>query len=157
MTGTLNNSTPDRDQGPKYGARIRTVTASATLTNADDGKTIVINAAAGLTLTLPTSTGTGWKARFMVKTTVTSNSVIIKVANATDELTGNVLVAADGGATVVGWEAADNDDTITLNGSTTGGIFGDCLEIEDLESGRFLVRAVLSGTGTEATPFSATV
>lgn len=134
------------------------VTASATLSNKRHGDGgVVVNAAAGCTLTLPAASGSGVKFDIVIGTTVTSNSVILQVANSTDVMTGNVVAAADGGSTVNGWEAGAADDTITLNGTTTGGVKGDYITIRDIASGVWNVRMVGSATGTEATPFSSAV
>ncbi|MDX0250289.1 hypothetical protein GOC31_16395 [Sinorhizobium meliloti] len=121
------------------------------------GATVVVDRAAGSTVTLPAATGSGAKFKLVVKTTITSNSLIVKVANATDVLTGSALFGQDAADTAVLFETAATDDTITLNGSTTGGIKGDIIELEDLASGLWGVTVRGSATGTEATPFSATV
>ncbi len=133
------------------------VTATATLNRSYVGAPIVVNAAAGLTLTLPASAGTGDEYDITIGTTVTSNNVIVKVANATDVMRGSALVAADGGDTVVAFETASTSDTITMNGTTTGGIVGDRIRLTDYSTGFWHVQVIASGTGTEATPFSATV
>lgn len=119
--------------------------------------TITANRAAGTTFTLPASDGKGSYFRIIVGTTITSNSLIVKVANSTDVMTGVAINAADGGDTAVAFETAATSDTITLNGSTTGGIKGDIIECEDVSAGLWSVKVVGSATGTEATPFSATV
>jgi len=119
--------------------------------------TVVANRAAGITMTLPAATGTGAKYKIVVGTTVTSNSLKVQVANATDVMTGTALFGQDAADTAVLFETAATDDTITLNGSTTGGIKGDIIELEDLASGLWGVTVRGSATGTEATPFSATV
>lgn len=121
------------------------------------GKVISLNRAAGVTVTLPAATGTGNEYTFFVATTVTSNNDIIKVANSTDIFAGTAWVAQDAGDTVVAFETAADSDTITMNGSTKEGIKGDKVVIVDVASGIFSVQAFLSGTSTEATPFSATV
>lgn len=121
------------------------------------GRTVTLSRAAGIAVTLPAATGTGDRYRFFIGTTVTSNSTTIKVANATDVMAGQALVAQDGGDTLVAFEAAAADDTITFNGTTTGGLKGALVEIEDVASGLFQVRVTGAATGTEATPFSATV
>lgn len=113
--------------------------------------------AAGATVTLPASAGTGDRYRFHVHTTITSNSAKIQVANATDVMQGMIVTAQDGGDTAVIWETASTSDTITLNGTTTGGIKGDYIELEDAISGFWRVLGFTSATGTEATPFSAAV
>ena len=96
--------------------------------------------------------------RFVQSVVPTSNSNIIKVANGTDVFRGFAIMAADGGDTVVMFETASTSDTMTLNRSTTGGTqIGEWAEFEDIAAGFWAVRANLAGTGTEATPFSATV
>lgn len=133
------------------------LTASATLGDTHIGAALMLNAAAGLTLTLPAASGTGKHFKVVVGTTVTSNDYIIQVASASDTMDGNFFVAADGGSSVVGWEAAADSDTITMNGSTTGGVVGDEITLTDVASGVWAVRGFMSATGTEATPFSAAV
>lgn len=135
----------------------RNLTASVTADRSYAGTVTTINAAAGLTVTLPAATGTGDDFEFFIGTTVTSNSVIIKVANATDVMQGLAMQAADGGSTANAWETAADSDTITLNGSTTGGIRGDLIKLQDVASGLWAVTIIGAATGTEATPFSAAV
>lgn len=135
----------------------RVYTASATLSAADANTVLLVNAAAGLTLTLPVAAATGRRYTIVIGTTVTSNSVVVRVANAAGTMTGLAVSAADGGATVNGWETAADSDTITFNGTTTGGILGDKIELIDVASGVWSVNVFSSSTGTEATPFSAAV
>lgn len=132
----------------------------ATLTCTKDvhaGRTTVISAVAGCAVTLPAATGTGSVYRFVIGSTITSNSTTIKVANATDVMTGRAYVVSDNTAAVLGFATAAASDTITLNGTTLGGIVGDHIEIIDAITGTFAVRVFTAATGTEATPFSATV
>ena len=132
----------------------------ATLTCTRDvhgGRVTVINAAAGCAVTLPNATGTGSVYRFMIGTTVTSNSTTIKVNNATDVMSGRAYVISDNSAAVLGYATAASSDTITFDGTTTGGYAGDIVEITDAIAGTFLVEVHTKATGTEATPFSATV
>lgn len=123
-----------------------------------DGKTILLDTAAGTTCTLPASSGSGARFRFVISTVATSNSHIIKVANATDVMSGVILMANDTDASTSAFETAATSDTITLNRTTTGStIKGEWVELEDIAAGVWAVRGVLAGTGVEATPFSATV
>lgn len=141
------------------GRLINLADTALTLTAATHGERIVTlsHTGAASTVTLPAATGTGNIYRFIVAAVNTSNHVI-KVANATDVMEGIAWMAADGGNTTVGWESGASDDTITLNGTTTGGAaIGDMVELIDYASGKWGVKAFLTGTGTEATPFSATV
>ena len=132
----------------------------ATLTCTKDvhaGRTTVISAVAGCAVTLPAATGTGSVYRFVIGSTITSNSTTIKVANTTDVMTGRAFVVSDNTAAVLGFATAAASDTITLNGTTLGGLAGDHIEIIDAITGTFAVRVFTAATGTEATPFSATV
>lgn len=136
---------------PQSTAAGSTLTASNT-THA--GRIINLDTASGSTITLPASTGSGDQYRFVVTTTVTSNNHIIKVANASDTMAGYATVRS---ATPGIFEAATTGDTITMNGTTTGGVIGSSIQVIDTAPTVWEVRANLVGSGTVATPFSATV
>ena len=93
----------------------------------------------------------------MIGTTVTSNNVVIAAASASDTMAGTCLYAQDAADTAVIFETAADSDTITMNGSTKGGIKGDRIHLVDAASGLWAVKIVGSATGSEATPFSAGV
>lgn len=136
---------------------VNATAATLTVTEADhDSKVVTLNRAAGIAVTLPAATGSGTKLQFIVGTTITTNGSTIKVVG-NDIMTGLALLAQDAADTVVGFETAADSDTITLNGTTTGGIKGDCVELIDIAADLWWVKVVGSATGTEATPFSATV
>ena len=116
---------------------------------------VVCNAAAGMTVTLPASAGTGDKYKLFVGTTVTSNNFIVAVANATDVISGAVHLTTDIAGTSM--PASGTDDTITMNGSTKGGVKGSWVILEDVATGYWVLSGGLVCTGTEATPFSAAV
>jgi len=129
-------------------------TASFTVNKGYSGKVTTLNAAAGMSVTLPAATGSGSSLKFFIGTTVTSNSIAIYVSRSSDVMSGVALVAADGGNTLVAFETGATDNTITLNGTTTGGILGDFIELVDVATNQWYVRVTSSATGTEATPFS---
>lgn len=133
--------------------------SAITLTIADhSGKLIALDTAAGTTATLPAASGSGAKFRFYVSVLATSNSHIVKVANATDVFIGMIFSMDDTSDNAVAFAAAATSDTITLNRTTTGSVSkGEYIEIEDIASGIFLVRGFITNSGTPATPFSATV
>ena len=137
------------------------VAAGATLAmsrDSHDGKIVKLDTAAGSIVTLPASTGSGAVYKFLVTVTATSNSHVIKVANATDEMRGFVIQDSDTATAPNIWWAADNDDTITLNRTTSGlAAQGEYFELVDAASGVFFVRGYSQASGTEVTPFSATV
>jgi hypothetical protein len=139
------------------GTGVNSTVTAATLTvtaAAYNGQTINLSRAAGITVTLPAATGSNSTYRFVVATSVTSNNNIIKVANATDVMNGSTAVS---GTTAALFGTLPASDTITMNGSTTGGLAGSYVEITDIASGIFLVGGALVGSGTPATPFSAAV
>lgn len=140
-----------RGSGNVVNATAATLTVTADL---HAGKIITLNRAGGIRATLPAATGTGNEYTFFTATTFTSNG-IIQVANATDIMQGGVSVSTDaGGVTIL---AAATSDTITMNGSTTGGIKGSFVRIVDVASGIFMVSGFLVSSGAESTPFSAAV
>lgn len=125
--------------------------ATFTLTaEAHAGKTIVVNRAAGCTITLPDATGSGVK--FTVKNVATqTGDLVIQAPDADNSMIGKAhLVDADFAATA-------GDDTITLNGTTTGGIAGSEVKLQDVAADTWAVIVDGVSSGTEATPFSAAV
>lgn len=129
--------------------------ATVTLSAATHGnKVVTLNRAGGVAVTLPAASGTGVKYTLYVGTTFTSDGTV-KVANASDTMVGGVGIATDiAGVTV---QAGGTDDTITLNGGTTGGVVGSVVHLIDIATNLWLVEGQLVSTGTEADPFSATV
>ena len=147
------------NRAAKLSTRIVNVTAAtlAVTLAAHDGKVVTLNKADGIAVTLPAAAGTGMKVQFILGTTITSVGTTIKVANASDTMTGTAIIAQDAGDTVAMFETAATSDTITMNGTTTAGIKGDSIELIDIATNLWWVRMVGSATGTEVTPFSATV
>lgn len=135
----------------------KSITASRALTASDAGAALVVDAAAGLTLTLPAATGSGMEFNISIGTTVTSNNVIVAVANASDTMTGTAINAADSGDTAVAFETASDSDTITMNGSTKGGYKGDRICLVDIKANLWAVTVIGAASGSEASPFSAAV
>lgn len=135
--------------------------AAATLTlnaNLHHQRTLLVNRAAGATITLPAATGSGAKFRTVVGIALTSGSLILKVANSSDVMQGFISGMSDAPATVNAWQAASTSDTITLNRTTTGvASKGEWIEVEDVGANLWQVNGMISQTGTEATPFSAAV
>ena len=145
--------------GGAFGDPLVNCTASTlTVTRAEHARKVVtLNRAAGIAVTLPAATGTGEKYEFIIGTAVTSNSTTIKVTDASHTMQGVAFMAADGGSTLNAWEAGATADTITFDGSTTGGLVGDRVVLTDIASNLWQVNVFGASTGTEATPFSATV
>lgn len=136
-------------------APVPVTTATLILTAAAHaGKTIVQNAAAGCAIALPAATATGNLYRIYVKTTITSVGVIISATPGTDIFTGMAWVMSDNSQAVLAYLPAGTDNTLTLNGTTTGGYAGHMIEFRDVAAGIWSVESFGKATGTEATPFS---
>ncbi len=140
-------------------------TATVTLTAATHANVpLVLTRAAGVVATLPAASGSGNNYKFYVDTLVVSpGTYVVQVANATDVMTG-VAFGSDDETPLTGtptaidmWIAGGTDDTITMDGSTKGGRRGNYVEILDIAANLFHVKAVLTQTATEVTPFSASV
>jgi len=133
---------------------IVTVTTE-TVTITDDahvGQRVVLNRAAGVTATLPAATGSGNRYEFILLVDATGNQ-IVQVANAADTMMGMAYIGADGET----FYTADTSDTITLNGTTTGGEKGARIICDDVAANLWAVVVMSEASGTEATPFSAAV
>lgn len=137
---------------------IDTTATSLTITQATHGgRTVTVSSAAPIAITLPQATGTGTRFRFVIQVAATATQHTIKVANSTDVLQGYVFSLTTASANVIGFGTSATSDTVTLNGTTTGGVAGSMWEIEDIKTGFFRVMGFDAPTGTTATPFSATV
>jgi len=142
-------------------AKVVTVSGDTTLTMANyDSKIIVAMHTSGVTATLPAATGSGFECTLIAGVTLTGGNNVLQVANATDVMDGSIALGVDDdgeGATGFSWMAEAGDDTLTMNGSTQGGVAGDSVKIIDYKAGFFKVSAELQQNGTSATPFSAAV
>lgn len=135
------------------------ITASTLAVTKDDhaGKIVPLSRAAGIAVTLPAATGSGDKYAFLITTAVTSNATTIKVANASDTMVGHISTADATGGNGFQEAAVGTDDTISMNGTTTGGLIGSYVECVDIASNLWLIAGRLVGSGTLATSLSATV
>lgn len=130
---------------------ITTVTSSTTITaESHAGKTIVVNAATGATLTLPDASGSG---NFYVITNIATQTsdLVIQVPNADNVMKGVAVLTGDG------FNTASASDTITLNGTTKGGVEGTKVTLHDVAADIWQVTVDGASSGTAATPFSSSV
>ena len=70
---------------------------------------------------------------------------------------GSASFIDDTSDNMVGFETAAASDTITLNGTDTGGVTFAKIECTVIASGKWKVDVISGCTGTPATPFSAAV
>lgn len=123
------------------------------LTASDAGATILLNTATGSVVTLPAATGSGQRFTFVVTTAVTSGDHKILAHSTSDFIQGNVFTQDS--ATVTGYSSNGTaDHSLALNGSTTGGLVGDQIELVDVAANLFQARGITQSTGVAATPFS---
>jgi len=160
-------------QGP---ASVVSITTSTTLTpEAHGGRIISIGGslAAALTLTLPvintsansTTSGPGQDPSTVnnqgvvytiwVPTTISTSALKIS-APSTNLFIGSLIsVDTDTSGAVVGFTAnGSSNDFINLNGTTTGGVAGTCIQIVAIAANKYMVSGQLLGSGTVATPFA---
>lgn len=159
LTGLLATAA-EMNRATKLSTRlIAAGSASLTVTLAlHDGKTILLDQATGVAVTLPAMTGSGARYRFVCSVATSGGSHVITATGA--HLFGSLLVNTDS-ALAAGtlWTngiatSPSGSTVITLDGSTKGGRKGDWFEIEDVATSIGIVRGFLNGSGTEATPFS---
>ena len=159
-------------QGP---ATIVEITASTTLSpEAHGGRIISVGGslAANLTLTLPainvstnpttsgpgqdpsTANNQGVVYTIWVPTTIATSSLKIGT-DGTDKYVGSVLsIDTDTSGAAVGFVSGASDDFINLNGTTTGGVAGTCVQIVAIAANKYMVTGTVLGSGTVATPFA---
>ena len=132
---------------------VRTITAAtATLTDFEAGGLVVVNRAAGCTITLPDATGSGY--RYLITTIADqTGDLVIQAPDASNVMQGVAMTDMTG----VVFATADTTDTITLNGTTSGGLKGARVELIDVAADTWHVFVVSEASGTEVTPFSAAV
>ena len=149
--------------------------SSISLTVADHAGRIVHNDAAGaVTYTLPATNANSDSAvagpgadfnnlnnvgaTIEIFSSITkTGDLVVQAANATDVMVGSGVFIDDSSDNVVGFETASTSDTITLNGSTKGGVTFSKIVCTVLASGKWKVDVLSGCTGTPATPFSAAV
>ena len=156
-------------------ANVITADSSTALTVAEHAGRIVYNSGAGaVTYTLPAINATADSAvagpgadynnlnnlgaKFTIfSDTTKTGSLIVQVANATDVMSGRAIFVDDTSDNAVGFNTAASSDTITLNGTTTGGVAPSIIECVALATGKWAVSVSSANTSTPATPFSAAV
>lgn len=141
-------------------ARIVTSTATAlSLTVTEHAERIVLiqtNSTVANTFTLPVAAGTGAKFTIVNDIVQTQGSVVV-AANGTDIISGvAVMVDSTGADTSTAFYTTATSDKVTFNITTTGGLGGDKVVAYDVAANTWMVEVFGNGSGTMATPFSAT-
>ncbi len=138
------------------GQVVAPATGNLTLTAATHGNRVLYYDDADGVITLPAASGSGYKYTIILKTAFTGGT--IQAASAADSFLGGINGVDNDADAAYAWKAEANDDTISGNGTATGGKAGDCYEFIDVASGLFYVSGFITQSGgAEATPFSAAV
>lgn len=139
---------------------INLAATTLTITQAThDGRIVKLShTGASSTVTLPDATGSGMTVKFIVGA-VNTSSHIIKVPDASNTLKGVVSILDNDSNALTAYAATGTDDTLTLNGTTTGGQIGDWVELVDIAADTWhICGQLLCPAGSNvADPFSATV
>jgi hypothetical protein len=134
-----------------------TATTIAITAASHANRTLLVNSTAPAVITLPAASGTGAVYRIVMGVAATATETTIKVANATDVMKGYVFCVTTSSDNAEGFKTTATSDSIEMNGTTKGGVIGDHYELIDVATGIWIVRGFSAPTGSEATPFDATV
>ena len=139
--GTENGGGSLLVKGVEQGAGFaRTVSGAVTLTQADSGKTIILDAAGGATVTLP-ALADGLKFKFVVGASFASTNWVIDSAEG-DNING---IIADMGSTVVAVPAIAEDQ---INFVASAESVGDWIElVADVGNSQWLVTGMCAING----------
>jgi hypothetical protein len=129
--------------------------AGLALTAAQSGQIFLFDTAAGKAYVLPTA-AKGLEFTFLVTTSVTSvGDSVATFATGSQFILGAVEVLSIATASPAGFAAnGTSNSTITMSGTTTGGLIGTILTYIGLSTTQWFVTGTIYGSGTLATPIS---
>lgn len=129
--------------------------ATRTLSVDETGSTCLFDRAAGIVYTLPLAVP-GLVYDFVVTTTITSNAAKVITGAGTELLIGGYTnVDTDTSNAVAAFTGNGSTHvSVSMNGTTTGGILGTKLRFTCLSSTRWMVEGIVQGSGTVATAFA---
>lgn len=122
------------------------------VTAANSGYTYLFDTAAGITYTLPAPV-IGASYTFVVTTSVTSSNHKV-ITNAGTVLLQGTILGATTTASMFESVIGSSNISVTMNGSTTGGLVGTELTFRCLTATLWQVTGNNFGSGSPATPFS---
>jgi len=164
-TGTFKTSTGAVTVGPgavtisgppslAYSAFTASGAGTVALSAAQSGQTFKLDAATGVVYTLPAPV-VGLTYNFQVTVSVTSNSHEVRTNTGTVFIGG--VLAQIGSATTFGFLAdLAATQAYKANGSTTGGLIGTQFTLTCVSATVWMISGINVGSGTAATPFTAT-
>lgn len=130
--------------------------ATRTLNETESNSLCLFDRAAGIVYTLPTAPKIGTFFDFVVSTTITSNAAKVITGAGTELLIGGYTnVDTDTANAVAAFTANGTTHvSVSMNGTTTGGILGTKLRFTCLSSTKWMVEGIVQGNGTVATAFA---
>lgn len=157
----LTATTAELNRATDISARVVTTTATAlSLTVTQHAERVVLietNSTVANTFTLPVATGSGAKMTVINNIAQTQGSIVIAANGTTDTLKGMAIIAGSTAADAEAFVTSATSDKVTWNLTTSGGIGpGDSFEAWDTAANVWSVRVFAVGSGSLATPFSAT-
>ena len=143
---------PNLSQQRSEARDIVATSAATTLTAKQSGALVLMDAAVGYTITLPTPVA-GMQFEFLQTTTQTSGTQKIYTGSAAIFILGEVLTFTTATASPAGF-AFDGSSHVSYssNGTTSGGIIGTRLKFEALSTTVWALTGVVVGSGTIITP-----
>lgn len=147
---------PELSQHRAAAREIIDTVAATTLTQQQSGALVLMDAAAGYTITLPVPIA-GMFFDFVQTVSQTSGTQKVITNAATVFILGEVLTFTTATASPAGF-AFDGTShiAITTNDTTTGGLIGTKFRLTALSATVWLIEGVFVGSGTIATPASTT-
>lgn len=127
--------------------------ATLTLTAAQSGAIVLLDRAAGTTITLP-APAVGLNFTFVAPVSASTGNYKIITDAGTTLLLGQVNVFVSTGTAKYFLGDGSTDVAVTMNGTTTGGLAGTRLRFECISSTLWNVDGNTEGSGTVATPFA---
>ena len=129
--------------------------ATRTLSVDETGSTCLFDRAAGIVYTLPLAVP-GLVYDFVVTTTITSNAAKVITGAGTELLIGGYTnVDTDTSNAVAAFTGNGSTHvSVSMNGTTTGGILGTKLRFTCLSTTRWMVEGIVQGSGTVDTAFA---
>ncbi len=129
--------------------------ATRTVNDSESGSLFILDRAAGIVFTLPTAKP-GMFFDFLVTTSVTSNAYKVITAAGTELLVGGYMnIDTDTSNAVAAFDGNGSTHvSVSMNGTTTGGLQGTKLRFTCLSTTRWMVEGVVRGSGVVATAFA---
>jgi len=155
MAEQLGGNPPDGTVAPGLHSEVTASGgATRTLKASDSGGVFLWDTATGVDFTLPAPV-VGMKFTFIATVSVTSNAYAISTDSAATFIGGAIQQIIDTSGTSEGQVGdATSHVTISMNGSTTGGLIGTEITVTALSTTTWSATGLVVGSGTLSTPYA---